>query len=45
MERLLEAVTAVVSLVSPKKVRALVGRIRRIEEALLNFEWVTGHEG
>jgi cardiolipin synthase len=36
MERLLEAVTAVVSLVSPKKVRALVGRIRRIEDERAN---------
>lgn len=36
MERLLEAVTAVVSLVSPEKVRALVGRIRRIEDGRAN---------
>jgi cardiolipin synthase len=36
MERLLEAVTAVVSLVSPEKVRALVGRIRRIEDERAN---------
>lgn len=32
MERLLEAVTAVVCLVSPEKVRALAGRIRKIED-------------
>jgi phosphatidylserine/phosphatidylglycerophosphate/cardiolipin synthase-like enzyme len=36
MERLLEAVTAVVSLVSPEKVRALVDRIRRIEDERAN---------
>lgn len=33
MERLLEAVTAVVCLVSPEKVRALAGAIRKIEDA------------
>ncbi len=32
MERLLEAITAVVCLVSPEKVRALAGRIRKIED-------------
>lgn len=32
MDRLLEAVTAVVCLVSPEKVRALAGRIRKIED-------------
>lgn len=32
MERLLEAVTAVVCLVSPEKVRALAGRIRKIKD-------------
>ncbi|MFT3760070.1 DISARM system phospholipase D-like protein DrmC [Thauera sp.] len=32
MERLLEAVTAVVCLVSPEKVQALAGRIRKIED-------------
>lgn len=32
MEKLLEAVTAVVCLVSPEKVRALAGRIRKIED-------------
>lgn len=32
MERLLEAVTAVVCLVSPEKVQALTGRIRKIED-------------
>lgn len=36
MERLLEAVTAVVSLVSPEKVRALADRIRRFEEGRAN---------
>ena len=32
MERLLEAITAVVCLVSPEKVRALAGRIRKIKD-------------
>lgn len=32
MERLLEAVTALVCLVSPEKVRALAGRLRKIED-------------
>ena len=36
MERLLEAVTAVVCLVSPEKVRALAGRIREIGDAKAN---------
>lgn len=36
MERLLEAVTAVVCLVSPEKVRALAGAIRKIEDAKAN---------
>ncbi|MEB2487926.1 DISARM system phospholipase D-like protein DrmC [Burkholderia multivorans] len=36
MEELLEAVTAVVCLVSPEKVRALAGRIRKIENAKTN---------
>ncbi|CDI04372.1 MAG TPA: DISARM system phospholipase D-like protein DrmC [Candidatus Competibacter sp.] len=36
MERLLEAVTAVVCLVSPEKVRALAGSIRKIEDAKAN---------
>lgn len=36
MQRLLEAVTAVVSLVSPEKVRALADRIRRFEEGRAN---------
>lgn len=36
METLLEAVTAVVCLVSPEKVRALAGRIRKIESAKAN---------
>jgi phosphatidylserine/phosphatidylglycerophosphate/cardiolipin synthase-like enzyme len=36
MERLLEDVTAVVSLVSPEKVRALADRIRRIEDGRAN---------
>jgi cardiolipin synthase A/B len=36
MERLLEAVTAVVCLVSPEKVRALAGAIRKIEGANAN---------
>ncbi|QKL55780.1 phospholipase [Ralstonia solanacearum] len=36
MERLLEAVTAVVCLVSPEKVRALAGAIRKIEGAKAN---------
>lgn len=36
MDRLLEAVTAVVCLVSPEKVRALAGRIRKIEDAKAN---------
>jgi phosphatidylserine/phosphatidylglycerophosphate/cardiolipin synthase-like enzyme len=36
MERLLEAVTAVVSLVSSEKVQALAGRIRRIEGGRAN---------
>jgi len=36
MERLLEAVTAVVSLVSPEKVCALAGRIREIEDGRAN---------
>lgn len=36
MERLLEAVTAVVCLVSPEKVRALVGAIRKIRDAKAN---------
>ncbi len=37
MERLLEAVTAVVCLVSPEKVRALAGAIRRIGNAKSNL--------
>ena len=37
MERLLEAVTAVVCLVSPEKVRALAGAIRKIEGAKANI--------
>ena len=36
MERLLEAVTAVVCLVSPEKVRALAGAIRKIGDAKAN---------
>jgi phosphatidylserine/phosphatidylglycerophosphate/cardiolipin synthase-like enzyme len=36
MERLLEAVTAVVCLVSPEKVRALASAIRKIEDAKAN---------
>ncbi|WP_343627005.1 DISARM system phospholipase D-like protein DrmC [Roseateles puraquae] len=36
MERLLEAVTAVVCLVSPEKVQALAGRIRRVENVEAN---------
>ncbi|HDR8993306.1 DISARM system phospholipase D-like protein DrmC [Burkholderia vietnamiensis] len=36
METLLEAVTAVVCLVSPEKVRALAGRIRKIENTKAN---------
>jgi len=36
MERLLEAVTAVVCLVSPEKVRALAGRIRKVEDVKTN---------
>lgn len=36
MERLLEAVTAVVGLVSPEKVRALAGVIRKIKDAKAN---------
>lgn len=36
MERLLEAVTAVVCLVSPEKIRALAGAIRKIEDAKAN---------
>lgn len=36
MERLLEAVTAVVCLVSPEKVRALAGRIRKVEDVKAN---------
>jgi len=36
MERLLEAVTAVVCLVSPEKVRALTGAIRKIEDVKAN---------
>ncbi|MCQ6963961.1 hypothetical protein GPA27_28765 [Aromatoleum toluolicum] len=36
MERLLEAVTAVVCLVSPEKVRALAGRVRKIEDVKAN---------
>ena len=36
MERLLEAVTAVVCLISPEKVRALAGRIRKIEAGKAN---------
>lgn len=36
METLLEAVTAVVCLVSPEKVRALAGRIRKIENSKAN---------
>ncbi len=36
MERLLEAVTAVVCLVSPEKVRALAGAVRKIEDAKAN---------
>ncbi len=36
MERLLEAVTDVVCLVSPEKVRALAGAIRRIKDAKAN---------
>ncbi|CAJ3263606.1 phospholipase [Burkholderia pseudomallei] len=44
MERLLEAVTAVVCLVSPEKVQALAGRIRRIEggEANVSLPDVVG---
>jgi phosphatidylserine/phosphatidylglycerophosphate/cardiolipin synthase-like enzyme len=37
MERLLEAVTAVACLVSPEKVRALAGAIRKIEGAKANI--------
>ncbi len=36
MERLLEAVTAVVCLISPEKVRALAGRIRKIKAGKAN---------
>ena len=36
MKRLLEAVTAVVCLVSPEKVRALAGRIRKVEDVKTN---------
>ena len=36
MERLLEAVTAVVCLVSPEKVRALAGAIRKIDDVKAN---------
>lgn len=36
MEKLLDAVTAVVCLVSPEKVRALAGTIRKIEDAKAN---------
>lgn len=36
MERLLEAVTAVVCLVSPEKVRALAGSVRKIEKLKAN---------
>lgn len=36
MEKLLEAVTAVVCLVSPEKIRALAGRIRKIEDVKAN---------
>lgn len=36
MERLLEAVTAVVCLVSPEKVRALAGALRKFEDAKVN---------
>lgn len=36
MERLLEAITAVVCLVSPEKVRALAGSIRKIEDSKAN---------
>lgn len=36
MEGLLEAVTAVVCLVSPEKVRALAGRIRKVEDVKTN---------
>lgn len=36
MERLLEAVTAVVCLVSPEKVRALAGAVRKIEDVKAN---------
>lgn len=36
MESLLEAVTAVVCLVSPEKVRALAGRIRKVEDVKTN---------
>lgn len=36
MERLLEAVTAVVCLISPEKVRALAGRIQKIEAGKAN---------
>lgn len=36
METLLEAVTAVVCLVSPEKVRALAGRIRKVENVKAN---------
>ena len=36
MERLLEAVTAVVCLVSPEKGRALAGRIRKVEDVKTN---------
>ncbi|MHA6878973.1 DISARM system phospholipase D-like protein DrmC [Ralstonia pseudosolanacearum] len=44
MERLLEAVTAVVCLISPEKVQALAGRIRRIEggEANVSLSDVVG---
>ncbi|RQQ06287.1 phospholipase [Burkholderia stagnalis] len=44
MERLLEAVTAVVCLISPEKVQALAGRIRRIEggEAKVSLPDVVG---
>jgi phosphatidylserine/phosphatidylglycerophosphate/cardiolipin synthase-like enzyme len=36
MERLLEAITAVVCLVSPDKVRALAGAIRKVDDAIAN---------
>ena len=42
MERLLEAVTAVVCLVSPEKVRALAGAIRKTEDANVALSDVVG---